>query len=145
VRLSGSALFSFGLAVAAAYAVYAALRWPPKAALFPLTMGIPLLVLAIVQTVVELRSSPPQGAPAGALRRGAAVFVWMGAFILLVLLAGFPIAVPIFVFLYLVMESREKAGLSIALAGAAWGAFYVLFIRVLHFPFDDGLIKTWFQ
>jgi hypothetical protein len=145
VRLSGAALFSFGLAVAAAYAVYAALRWPPKAALFPLTMGIPLLVLAIVQTVVELRSPPPADAPARAVRRGIAVFAWMGAFILLVVLAGFPIAVPIFVFLYLVMESREKAGLSIALAAAAWGAFYVLFIRVLHFPFDDGLIKTWFQ
>ena len=145
MRLSGAALFSFGLAVAAAYAVYAALRWPPKAALFPLTMGIPLLVLAIAQTVVELRSPAPEGVPVGAARRSAAVFVWMAAFILLVLLAGFPIAVPIFVFLYLVMESREKVGLSIALAAAAWGAFYVLFIRVLHFPFDEGLIRSWLQ
>jgi hypothetical protein len=145
VRLSGAALFSFGLAVAAAYAVYAALRWPPKAALFPLTMGIPLLVLAIAQTVIELRSPSSAGAPAGAARRSFAVFAWMGTFILLVLLAGFPIAVPIFVFFYLVMESREKLALSAALAAAAWGAFYLLFIRVLHFPFDDGLIETWFQ
>jgi hypothetical protein len=145
VRPSGAALFSVGLAVAAAYAVYAALRWPPKAALFPLVMGIPLLVLAVVQTVVELRSAPPAGAPAGAARRSFAVFAWMGTFILLVLLAGFPIAVPIFVFLYLVMESRENWALSIALAAAAWGAFYLLFIRVLHFPFDDGLITSWFQ
>ena len=145
MRLSGAALFSFGLAVAAAYAVYAALRWPPKAALFPLTMGIPLLVLAVAQTVLELRGPPPAGAPAGTVRRGLAVFAWMGTFILLVLLAGFPIAVPIFVFFYLVMESREKLVLSAALAVAAWGAFYLLFIRVLHFPFDDGLIISWFQ
>ena len=145
MRLSGAALFSFGLAIAAAYAVYAALRWPPKAALFPLTMGIPLLVLAIVQTVVELRSPRAAGAPAGATRRGFAVFAWMGMFILLVLLAGFPIAVPIFVFFYLVTESREKLVLSAVLAAAAWGAFYLLFIRALHFPFDDGLIKSWFH
>jgi hypothetical protein len=145
VRLSGAALFSGGLALVAAYAVYAALRWPPKAALFPLTMGIPLLVLAAAQTVIELRDPPAPGGPAGALRRVLAVFAWMAMFIALVVLAGFPVAVPVFVFLYLVMQSREKLGLSIALAGAAWGAFHLLFVRLLHFPFEDGLLKGWFQ
>jgi len=145
VRLSGAAVFSFELAAAAAYAVFAALRWPPKAALFPLTMGIPLLVLAVAQTVVELRDPPGQGGPDGATRRAFAVFAWMASFIVLVLLAGFPIAVPVFVFLYLVMESREKLVLSIVLAAAAWGGFYLLFQRLLHFPFEDGLIRGWFQ
>ena len=145
MRPSGAALFSVALAVVAAYAVYTALRWPPKAALFPLTMGIPLLVLAAAQTVIELRDPPAPGSPAGALRRALAVFAWMAMFIALVLLAGFPIAVPVFVFLYLAMQSREKLGLSIALAAAAWGAFHLLFVRLLHFPFDDGLIKSWFQ
>jgi heme/copper-type cytochrome/quinol oxidase subunit 2 len=130
--------------VVAAYAVYAALRWPPKAALFPLTMGIPLLVLALAQTLIELRD-PPAPVPAAARRRIFVVFAWMGTFILLVLLAGFPIAVPIFVFSYLVMESRERWGLSIALAAAAWGVFHLLFERLLHFPFETGLITDWFQ
>jgi hypothetical protein len=145
VRLSGGALFSFGLAVVAAYAVLAALRWPTKAALFPLAMGIPLLALALVQTILELRRPPEPGVPPGPQRRAYAVFAWMGGFIVLVLLCGFPMAVPIFVFLYLVMQSREKTGLSIVLAAAAWGAFYLLFLRLLHFPFEDGLIKSWFQ
>jgi Tripartite tricarboxylate transporter TctB family len=144
VRPSGAALFGVGLAVVAAYAIYAALRWPPKAALFPLTMGIPLLVLALAQTVIELRDPPPPAAPA-ARRRTFAVFAWMASFIVLVLLAGFPIAVPIFVFSYLVMESRERWGLSIALAAAAWGVFHLLFERLLHFPFETGLITDWFQ
>jgi Tripartite tricarboxylate transporter TctB family len=144
VRLSGAALFSAGLAVVAAYAVYAALHWPPKAALFPLTMGIPLLVLALAQVLIDLRD-PPQAAPAAARRRSFAVFAWMATFIVLVLLAGFPIAVPLFVFFYLVMESREKLVLSIVLAAAAWGAFHLLFVRLLHFPFEDGLITSWFQ
>ena len=65
-RLSGAAVFSLGLALVAAYAVYAALRWPPKAALFPLVMGIPLLVLALAQFVVELRSrAPAESFPGG--------------------------------------------------------------------------------
>ena len=141
-RLSGAALFSLALAMVAAYAVYSALRWPPKAALFPLTMGIPLLVLAVAQTVVELRDPPPH---AGALGKVFAVFAWMAAFIALVLLAGFPIAVPLFVFLYLVLESRERLALSIVLAAGAWGVFHLLFERLLPVPFEAGLIRTWFQ
>ena len=144
MRLSGAALFSLGLAMVGAYAVYAAMSWPAKAALFPLTMSIPLLALTVVQTVLELRT-PSTGEAAAGGRRAYAVFTWMGAFIVLVLLGGFPIAVPIFVFLYLVIQSREKVGLSIALAAAAWGAFYLLFVRLLHFPFEDGLITSWFQ
>jgi Tripartite tricarboxylate transporter TctB family len=141
VRLSGAAIFSFCLAAAAGYAVYAALRWPPKAALFPLTMGIPLLVLALAQTVVELRDPPPPAAS----RRALAVFAWMVSFIVLVVLAGFPLAVPIFVFAHLMVEGRERLPLAIALAAAAWGAFHLLFQRLLHFPFDAGLIRDWFQ
>jgi Tripartite tricarboxylate transporter TctB family len=144
VRLSGAAVFSLALAVVAAYAVYAALRWPPKAALFPLTMGIPLLVLALALTLVELRDPANRGQPPGAGRRTLTVFAWMGTFIVLVLLAGFPIAVPLFVFSYLVVESREGWCLSIALAAAAWGAFHLLFERLLHFPFEAGLIRSWF-
>jgi hypothetical protein len=144
VRLSGAALFSLALAVVAAYAVYTALRWPPKAALFPLTIGIPLLVLALAQTLVELRDPATPAQPPGARARTFTVFAWMATFIMLVLLAGFPIAVPLFVFSYLVMESREGEGLSIALAAVAWGVFHLLFERLLHFPFDAGLIGSWF-
>ena len=144
MRLSGAAVFSLALAAVAAYAVYAALRWPPKAALFPLTMGIPLLVLALAQTLVELRDPSAGAQPPLARRRTLTMFAWMGTFIVLVVLAGFPIAVPLFVFSYLVMESREGVGLSVALAAAAWGVFHLLFERLLHFPFDAGLIGSWF-
>lgn len=144
MRLSGAALFSLGLAALAAYAVYAALRWPPKAALFPLTMGVPLLVLAAAQIVIDLRD-PPDPAPAQARRRTFTVFAWMAGFIALVLLLGFPIAVPVFVFSYLAMESREGWVVSAAAAAAAWGLFHLLFQRLLHFPFAAGLLQGWFQ
>ena len=143
MRLSGAALFSFGLACMAAYAVIAALRWPPKAALFPLVMGIPLLVLALVQVVIDLRDRAV-AAPAD-VRRAGAVFAWMAGFIVLVLLAGFPVAVPVFVLAYLLIAGREGWGRSVMLAAAAWGAFHLLFQRLLHFPFEPGLISGWFQ
>ena len=140
MRLSGAALFSLGLAGVAAYAVYAALAWPPKAALFPLTMGIPLLVLAALQTVIELRDPAQPDESAVDRRRALAVFAWMGAFIALVLLLGFPVAVPVFVFSFLMLQSRAGWGMSIALTAAAWGFFYLIFVRLLHFPFEAGLI-----
>jgi hypothetical protein len=140
VRLSGAAIFSLGLAALAVFACYKALSWPPKAALFPLVMGIPLLVLAVAQAIVELRE--PAAAREG-WRRPLLVFAWMAVFIALVLLAGFPVAVPLFVFAYLVLESRERWGLALALAAAAWGFFHLLFERLLHFPFEAGLIRDW--
>jgi hypothetical protein len=145
VRVSGAFVFSLALAALAAFAVYTALRWPPKAALFPLTMGIPLLVLALAQAVAELRyPQPAPAAAAGAGRRTLVTFAWMASFIALVLLVGFPVTVPAFVFFYLLLESRESWRLSLAAAAAAWGFFHVLFQRVLHFPFDSGLILIGF-
>jgi len=106
-------------------------------------MGIPLLVLALAQTVMELRA-PAGAADAAGGRKVLSVFGWMGAFIALVVLAGFPIAVPLFVFFYLALESREGWPISLALAAAAWGVFHLLFERLLHFPFEAGLIRNWF-
>jgi uncharacterized membrane protein YGL010W len=145
MRPSGAVLFSAGLALVAAYAVYAALRWPPKAALFPLVMGIPLLVLAMAQVVLELRAARAPAEPAGAGPRVLAVFAWMVGFVALVLFGGFAAAVPIFVFLYLRLDSREGWLLSGVLAAAAWGFFHLVFQRLLHFPFEAGLITDWFQ
>ena len=65
--------------------------------------------------------------------------------IALVLLAGFPVAVPVFVLAYLVIASREGWVRSALLAAGAWGLFHLLFQRLLHFPFEDGLIGGWFQ
>jgi len=144
MRPSGPVLFGAGLAVVAAYAVYAALGWPAKAALFPLVMGIPLLVLAVAQVLLELRAAPAPAEPAGAGSRALAVFAWMVGFVALVLFGGFAAAVPIFVFLYLRLDSREGWLLSGVLAAAAWGFFHLVFQRLLHFPFEAGLMADWF-
>jgi hypothetical protein len=141
VRASGAVVFSAGLAAAAAYAVFTALRWPAKAALFPLVMGIPLLVLALAQMIIDLRAPPPR--PEGPPRSGPAalaILAWMTGFIALVLLIGFPLAVPLLIFAYLRVAGREPWALSIALAAAAWGIFHLLFQRLLHFPFEAGLL-----
>ena len=140
MRISGSAVFSAALAGVAAYAVVTALRWPPKAALFPLVMGIPLLVLALAQMLIEVRgASAPEDAPGGG-QAALVVLGWMALFVALVLLLGFQLSVPLFIFGYLVLSGRERWPLSLALAGIAWGLFYLLFEKLLHFPFEAGVL-----
>ena len=140
MRASSAAVFSAGLAAVAAYAVFTALRWPPKAALFPLVMGIPLLVLALAQMVIDLRRPQRPEGPPGAGLTALAILAWMAGFIAVVLLIGFPLAVPLLIFAYLRVAGREPWPLSIALAAAAWGIFHLLFQKLLHFPFEAGLL-----
>jgi Tripartite tricarboxylate transporter TctB family len=150
VRASGGALFSLGLALVAGYAVVAAWAWPAKAALFPLVTGIPLFALAVAQLVLQLRTPEPPAtedpelpAPKAERRRTLGTFGWMAGFIALVVLAGFPTTVPVFVFSYLMVQRAAPWWQSIALAAVAWGLFHLLFERLLRFPFDGGLVRTW--
>jgi hypothetical protein len=58
-------------------------------------------------------------------------------------LLGFPIAVPLFVLLYLRLQGREGWIVSLAMTAAVWGVFYGLFNRLLHLPFPAGWLVTW--
>lgn len=153
----GRVLFGLFIIAVATYAIYSALRWPFKAALFPLTVSIPLVVLAAAQLLLDLfgktekaggRSADLEFAadvtPDVALRRVITIFFWIAGFILLVFLLGFPIAVPVFILSYLILQSRVSWWQSIGLTAAAWGFFYGIFQRLIHLQFEDGLLQSWF-
>lgn len=150
------ALFTLFLVAGAASAILWALRWPFKAALFPLTVGVPLVILGVAQLTLDLFGGTEAARgpgvdlafsaevePGVANRRATAIFAWIAGFILLVLLVGFPIAVPLFVFSYLSLQSPAGSWLSLTLTAAAWGFFYGIFQRLLHLPFEGGWIQTW--
>lgn len=152
---NGRILFCLFLIAVAAFAVWAAVGWTFKAKLFPLTVSIPLIVLAIVQLVMEvLGKAELAGGPAVDLefsadvppevarRRAIGAFLWVAGFILLVYLLGFPLAVPIFMFSYFSTQSRVGLLLSFGLTVATWLFFYGLFQRLIHLSFEDGLIQT---
>ena len=156
MRISAPSIFSFFLAVLAAFAIGSAWSWPFKTRLFPLATAIPLLVLALVQLALDLRGKAgPADGPAVDLalssevpetiarRRTLLTFAWMAGFIALVFLIGFPLAVPLFMFCYLMLQSAAGWWRSLALTAVAWGFFYGLFERLLRFPFGEGVIQTW--
>jgi hypothetical protein len=152
----GRVLFSIFLIAVGAYAAYSAMGWRFKAALFPLSVSIPLIILVTIQLLLEIfsKGETSEGPavdlefaadvpPEVARRRALGAFLWVAGFILAVYLVGFPLAVPIFIFSYLSLQGRVGLPLSVGLTAVAWLFFYGLFQWTLHLPFEDGLIQTW--
>ena len=141
-----SLILALGILALAAAAVFTATDWPLKARLFPLVIGIPLVALALAETLFAVFAKEPSAEPSlpeGATRRTLVAWGWMLGFFAAIVLVGFQLAVPAFVFLYLVVQGRERWLFSIIFAVAVWAFFYGLFDALLHLPFPPGLIFEW--
>lgn len=147
--------FVLGLATAyiAGYAVYASLHWPFKTALFPRVIGIPLLILALLEMALSIWGVEKEREghavdfeltttvePALARTRTLLIFAWILGFLVLILAFGFPLAVPIFVFAYLRVAGKEPWTLSIVLTVLSWIFMEGVFDRFLNIPFPQGWI-----
>lgn len=152
MRRNSQALFGLAVLLAGIWALAATRDWPFNTALYPRVIGVPLVVLAAIEVVLSLRgaaegerqavdTSLSDSLPANvAVRRTVAAFAWIIGFFLAIVLLGFPVAVPLFVLANLRLQGRESWVLSFVLAGAAWMVFYLVFDRVLHLPFAEGLL-----
>ncbi|MGH7793586.1 MAG: tripartite tricarboxylate transporter TctB family protein, partial [Candidatus Binatia bacterium] len=131
--------------------------WEPRAALFPLAIGVPCLILAILTFGMELfrstRTVPSENlllaesahaiAPDEARNRTMIIAGWIVGFFLIIWFLGFTIASALATFLYLKFSGEERWLTSIALALIAWGFFYGMFDYALHLPFPEGLLLDW--
>jgi len=149
---AASRILGIAIMLAAGAAVVIAWRWPWKAALFPIAIGIPVFCMAAAEVVWGLFRSGPRGdvpdfqlsahlPGATVIRRTLAAVAWMLAFFAAIALLGFPIAVPLLVFCYVKLAGREGWGLSLGLAAVVWAVFYAVFDRLLHLPFPAGWIQ----
>ena len=150
-------LLALAGALIAAYAFYASLYWPFRTALFPRVIAVPLMALSLLELLLcaagaelereghavdfELTTDVD---PATAHRRTLAIGTWILAFFGLILLVGFPLAVPIFVFSYLKLAGREGWVLTTVLTATSWLFMEGLFNRLLHIPFAEGWIFSLF-
>jgi len=142
--------------LASGYGVITAWSWPWKAALFPLVIGIPVFCLAAAEALWALFGKRPadgrasdfqlsRDLPEKETRRRTAIAIgWMLGFFAGIVLVGFPLAVALFVFLYLRLHGRESWTLSLTFTAVLWGIFYALFDRLLHLPFPAGWLSSWF-
>jgi hypothetical protein len=139
--------------------VFTAWGWPFRAALFPLAVGIPVLLLTVIELIcvitgrTETLAEESLGTdfrlsetadPRLAGRRTVTIILWIIGFLLLILLAGFPIAIALFFVMYMRFGADENWGTTITTASIAWAAFYFLFIWLLNTPLHEGWIQRWF-
>ena len=121
--------------------IYLARDWLFQAKLFPWTIGIPALVLSVVQVWRDWTGWVPKHAGGAQvdeayertvplrteITRILTFFGWMIGTGLAIWLFGFTIGIPLFVFLYTKVDAKEGWVLSLGMtAGAvafAWGLF----------------------
>ena len=136
-----SLALALGVMALSGWAALSALAWPLKAALFPLVISVPLFCLAAAELAWGLlgrRGAAEESPLAVAPRKTALAVGWILGFFAAIVLLGFPIAVALFVFVYLKFQGRESWLFSIVFTAVVWGIFYGLFEYLLHLPFGAG-------
>ena len=135
--------------------------WPIEARMFPWVIGIPMLILGLVQIALDLRgvgktvgvsdpeddSTPSSATMAPELLRSRTlnIFCWIYGLLGLIWLVGFQVAVPVVVFCYLKIQSREGWIVSLGLTTVAWAFLWGIFDHFLHLPFPQGMVFQWLE
>ncbi len=149
-------LFTLGVLVVAAYAVYASRDWSLGTGLFPWFVGIPVLALTVIEMILEtyrsVRAPGTEDTDTGDLqvdmsmgmglvaRRASAFFGWLLGLLFGIIMLGFFISIPLFTLLYLRFQAKEGWLLS---SGFSLGAFVFcvsLFHNILHVHWPKPLL-----
>jgi TctA family transporter len=154
VRFSSAALFTVVIAILLALALFQSRNFGTRAGLFPWAIGIPTLLLALVQLGKDtLGRAKPKGAlaawevavavsPEVARQRTVSILIWTVGFFIAIWLLGFSYSIPVAMLLYLKLAGKEKWPLAIAVTFFTWLFVYGLFERVLSIPFPEGLLVS---
>jgi len=136
-------------------AIYLSRGWLIQASLFPWSIGIPGLILALVQfwrdSTGWLEKDPSRGqgtqvdeVPARVETvRTLAFFGWMAGITFGIWLLGFAYAISLFVFLYTKVEAREGWVFSLAMTAGTVGLLWGLFEYYLGMQWAPGALADW--
>jgi hypothetical protein len=154
-------LFTLLLAAVFAAGILDARAWPWKTAFFPMVVGIGGFVLAVILSLwIGLRgggSASDEAVPQGdiflddslrsgeALKRTLVICAWILGIVAATWLVGQPIALPLFVFLYLKVGSGESWMVSLGLTVAVAIFLMGVFDNVIHVSWYDGALLRWFD
>ncbi|MBI2531619.1 MAG: tripartite tricarboxylate transporter permease [Deltaproteobacteria bacterium] len=154
VRFGSAALFTVVVATVLALALFQSRNFGFRAGLFPWAIGIPTLLLALVQLGKDiLGREKPQGAlaawevavavaPKVARQRTISILIWTMGFFIAIWLLGFSYSIPVAMLLYLKLAGKEKWPMTIVVTFFTWLFVYALFERTLSIPFPEGLLVS---
>ncbi len=159
MQRAGNLLFDAFFLVLLASAVATAWQWPFATGLFPLTVAIPVLAVALAQFASDAfaksrtdRGETPRqrirdievdrSVPARLVMERAGTFYLCAVGLLaLILLAGFKLAVPVFMAVYLRLFSRAGWIVTLILTALAGTLVVGVFDALLHVPWPDSLLE----
>ena len=150
-KLTPAAIFTIVIIVMLALALWQSRNFGFRAGLFPWVIGIPTLILAIGQLFRDLASRKAKTGAEGfdphaqvdpklAWQRTIAIAIWIIGCFLAIWIFGFSIAVPLVIFLYLKVGSKESWAISVTVTVCVWLFFWGLFEKLLNVPFPEGLL-----
>ena len=157
IRLAPGAFYTLLILAGFVTAVVAAKDWPNTARFFPWVIGIPGIAFCLIQLFIDLTKASREdssselsgvldlpvetGVPmVVVMRRAATAFAWVFGFFAAIWLVGFLLTVPLFVWLYLTVQSREKSWLSVTTAALVTLFLVGVFHYVLHVHWLEGYI-----
>ena len=153
----------FFVAVVAIWVVTAA-RFDWDTRLFPWAVGIPALILGLRQLVVDWQGSSvnaeegEQDRYAGVLdiavdrsitpeaitRHTVRAIGWILGFACSIWFLGFPISIPLFIFLYLICEAKAGKTAALVCAGLTFLFIWVIFDTMMHLAWPDAVLFDFF-
>jgi len=153
-RSARSLLFTLGVVVVLAAALWQSRDFGFRAGLFPWSIGIPLLALALLLLTLQVArrdelpgggfAASDPGIPAAVeRRRTAAILGWIAGFLAAIWLLGFTLGGALCTLLSLKAGSGERWPLALALTGGAAAFVYFVFERGLRVPFPPGELFVW--
>ena len=140
--------------------VVTAARFDWDTRLFPWAVGIPALALGLRQLVVDWRGSsvnPEQGeqarypgvldiavdrsiTPEAMTRHTVRATSWILGFACSIWFLGFPISIPLFVFLYLIYEAHAGKTAALVSAGLTFLFIWVIFDTMMHLAWPEAAL-----
>ncbi len=158
----GASIFALSILGVFAYVIYQSEygfgAFEPRAALFPWSIGLPCLVLAIYISLKEVFTSKreiklgryavveePEVEPMIARQRTFAIGCWIIGFFLAIWILGFIPASAIATFLYLKLGAGERWPVTLAITAGCWLFFFGLFDYALQMPFPQGALFDWVE
>jgi putative tricarboxylic transport membrane protein len=161
----GSFLFTLAFFLLVLAMVAVAFTYEANVRLIPLMVGIPTLLLLLVNlcaecfpetlralevgiedlwggSLPETSGEQPAEDVSESIRwiRAVAIIGWITVFFVLALLAGFLISIPLFLFAFLLIEGKIRWPLSLGVAGAVWIVVYLVFERAFMLDLWPGAI-----
>ena len=150
--------FTLAVVLLIAAVIYTSIDLKHQARLFPLTIAIPALILALIQLAIEIFRAHRRGDDESAeddgildlavdreiplrtvIRRGGILALWIFGYFTGILMFGFVVASPIFVLLYLIFRARAKAWVVVLCVSLILVLHIAVFDQVLHVPWLKGV------